>query len=248
MVLSFKNDQFAVFDDFLLPQEFMVVWNYFQSVDFEFIQSKKWVKVNRLLDGNPLFGPVLYSERHRSNIHGTVFPSGEGLDIVCSKIQSQAYLFESLIGKKDEDWKYFFARSYLYPAGSGLSWHDDYGNNMGAYVLYVHPSWNSQWGGELFIADPSTRNMKRTKVPVTLESAETKFVGPYLNNSDESEKLMANGIGHYIQPKPNRLIIISAGVQHMVKKVEISAGDNCRCSIAGFFIKPNKIDSRFDKE
>src|SRR5437016_561861 len=43
-------------------------------------------------------------------------------------------------------------RSYLYPRGSKLSWHDDRTEFSGALTYYIHPRWGSTWGGELMVA------------------------------------------------------------------------------------------------
>lgn len=240
---TISTDQFAVFDNCITKEEQQFLWNYFRSVSFEYIQARRWSKVNRLSDGNALCGPPAYSERDRLDPTAQLFPTGSALDIVCDLILGNVKAFEPWIGRYGENWRHFFARPFLYPAGTGLSWHDDYGKSSGAYVLFMHPLWNSQWGGELLIADPSTRNMPRKKEP--MYKGDSLFVGPYLDNRDESEKLLQHGVGHYIQPVPGRLVVIGDGVMHMVKKVEPAAGDNCRCSITGFFVNPLKTDQRF---
>lgn len=243
MNLIFQNENFAVFDDFLDHKSIQFVWNYFQSVDFEFVQVKKWVKVNRLSDGNSLFGSVQYSEQVKGVIDGMTYPSGSGLDLVSKKIMENLGNFEPWIGKKGNDWEFFFVRPYLYPQGTGLSWHDDYTQVAGAFTLYVHPYWNVQWGAELLIADSSTKNMKRPKYKL-FGIEDDQLIGPYLDNKDENEKLLEFGIGYFIHPKPNRFVLIASGVQHTIKKVDITAGDHCRCAIAGFFIAQNKVDIR----
>ena len=47
------------------------------------------------------------------------------------------------------------------------------------------------------------------------------------------------GMGQYISPKPNRLVVIAGGNPHMINKVSPSAGDHGRCTIAGFFHCPS---------
>lgn len=245
MKIVLKTDQFIVIDDLLDVADFELIWNQFQSTEFEFIQSRKWIKINRLLDGNPLYGKVMLSERTSFDNAPYTYPSKTGMDILCSALLSNLDEFEYLIGKHLIDWQYFFVRPYLYPAGTGLSWHDDYGKNSGSYVFFVHQTWNVQWGGELLVSESSCDDMKRHK-SATNKFSEMSFLGPYIDNSDENLMLLKSGYGQFIQPKPNRLVVLRSGVQHMIKKVELSAGHNCRCSFAGFFVNQHKIDTRFD--
>ncbi len=243
MELVFKNDEFAVFDNFFSSIDFELAWNYFQSEEYKFIHSTRWVKVNHLLDGNPLLGPAYLSDQNPEDKVSKVYPVGNGMDLIFNKIRDHEQTIEPWVGKRDRDWKFFFGRPYLYPQGTGLAWHDDYTGVTGAYILYMHPQWNSRWGGELMIADPSTNNMARPQKQVP-GSSQPKILGPYIDNSFDSERLLEVGIGHFIQPKPNRFIVLKAGVQHMIKKVEAAAGDHSRCSISGFFLNPAKADAR----
>jgi 2OG-Fe(II) oxygenase superfamily len=240
--LSYQTSEFAVFDDFLDRHSLQLVWNYIQSEDFSFMQVKRWSKVNRLLDGNSLLGPTTYSD-HANNVpEDVVYPTGRGPDLVIEKILKSLAEFEPWTGKREDEWQYFTLRPYLYPQGVGLSWHDDYTKSTAQFVLYVHPYWNAHWGAELLVAN--VRDMPRPRVEL-YGASELAFVGPFLDNSDESDRLMELGVGHYVAPRPNRLILMAAGVQHTVKKVEPAAGDNVRASVTGFFINQSKVDRRF---
>src|SRR5690348_236665 len=98
MNITLKTDQFAVFDHFLSESAFRQVWAEFQATEFEFIQTKQWVKVNRLGDGNALFGRPLYSDRQRSNLGGRYYPAGNGFDLVCEAISGSLPEFIPWIG------------------------------------------------------------------------------------------------------------------------------------------------------
>lgn len=239
----FGTEDFAVFDNFLPITEFKDVWNYFQSEEFLFIHGSKWVKINRLIDGNPLLGTPYISNANEKDTKTKIYPTGKGIDHVFKTINASEDLFKPWIGERNIDWKFFFARAYLYPQHTGLAWHDDYTGVSGAFIYYVHPVWNVSWGGELMIADPSTRNMSRPKTKLYGSSDEV-VLGPYMDNESDNKKLLEIGVGHFVHPKPNRIILVKSGVQHMVKKVDAAAGDRCRSSIAGFFLNPNKVDQR----
>ena len=57
----------------------------------------------------------------------------------------------------------------------------------------------------------------------------------HLDNDDASRLLMAHGVGSFVMPKPNRLVIIAGGVPHSVARVRPAAGRKVRASISGFF-------------
>jgi Rps23 Pro-64 3,4-dihydroxylase Tpa1-like proline 4-hydroxylase len=141
------------------------------------------------------------------------------------------------VGSYGKDWAYFFSRSYIYPAGCGLSWHRDNEHNAtGAFVYYAHPYWDPQWGGEFLVASLKTKEAVFPKTK-TYEGQE-KFLGSHMENSHEIPILMEEGVGTYILPKPNRLVFLTSGVIHCIKKVEAAAGNKLRGTIQGFFQDP----------
>jgi len=50
----------------------------------------------------------------------------------------------------------------------------------------------------------------------------------------------------YIMPKPNKLVIITSGIIHSIKKVKEAAGDRVRASITGFFQDPAMLLKKND--
>lgn len=228
---------FKIFDNFLTPEEHQLVWHYIQNERLEFVHQSRWVKAFRLTDGRPLWGPAILSDPYEADQKRAAYPSGKGIDLVIKKLKEIVPQCEDIIGKQGEDWAYFFSRAYIYPKNTGLSWHRDNQNNAtGAFVYYAHPEWNAQWGGEFLVASPKTKDFVfPTK---KLYEGEEKFLGSHLDNTVETEVLLNDEPGTYILPKPNRLVFLTSGVLHCIKKVEDSAGHNVRASIQGFFQDP----------
>lgn len=110
----------------------------------------------------------------------------------------------------------------LYERNSSLYWHRDTPAVVtGSCTYYAHPEWNVQWGGELFIAHPSARDIPERNGPSMISPKEVMGRGlvqlsGHLDNSEVNEALMAAGMGHYVMPKPNRLVVMKTGNPHMI--------------------------------
>jgi hypothetical protein len=250
MNLVAETKQFHVYDDVLVEKDFRAVWNYVQLESYLPVHHDGWVKVWRLSDGLPLGAAttVLYeSPRQRSgsdDAKGTrIYPTHTGLDRVLEVLRSHADQLADLVGKWGVDFENVSARSFLYPQGTGLSWHEDAVNYTGGYAFYAHPEWNVQWGGELLVADEATlaEPVEDGRLPVlTRTEGGLKLskirIPPFLDNARQNAVLGRRGMGCYITPKPNRLVVIAAGNAHAINRVHPAAGDHVRCTIAGFFI------------
>jgi Rps23 Pro-64 3,4-dihydroxylase Tpa1-like proline 4-hydroxylase len=205
--------------------------------EFESVHSKKWTKAWPVSDGNPLCGKVYISHPSSVENTSTLYPSGNAFDILIRKIIENRSLFEKYVGVFDEDWKYFYCRPYVYNANSGLSWHQDSHLAIsGAYSFYCHKHWNVGWGGELLID-------KFDNVDFALPLREkyeggTATIGCHIDNTPMSENLMQQGLGTFIQPRPNRLVVLKKGILHTIKKVDSAAGSNLRMTLQGFFMNP----------
>ncbi|NJM20898.1 MAG: proline hydroxylase [Richelia sp. RM2_1_2] len=233
MRLVAKNTQFVVFDDFLSVEDFELVKKYIHDENYQIYDASQFDRVYRLFDGKPLIGkssrfsekfPGVYSHDQKNCTTLT------GIDVFVEHLLSNSEILNEWIGKKDIDWKGFTAKVYLYPQGSGLTWHDDGGNKTGSYAFYTHPSWNVQWGGDLLIPDESTKNHDYQLVTIIKS-----------DNRYDKNKNIEVGMGQYIAPKPNRLVVIAGENPHRINKVEPTAGDRIRSSISGFFVKCNYI-------
>ncbi|HEO1336056.1 TPA: proline hydroxylase, partial [Legionella pneumophila] len=206
MKLVLNNDVLAVIDDFLELSAFEKIWNFIQTEKFKFVHSSRWVNAFSLEDGSPLWGGVTISHpRPEPCTTEQIYPTNTTIDLFIKELIAGSADYSHLIGSKDRDWDFFYARPYLYPRGSGLSWHTDGKFKIsGAYVYYCHPVWDLNWGAELLI-NP-TRQLNFEYSEVTLINNTKKKVGFHLN-STELNNYVGDGIGYYVVPKPNRLVI-----------------------------------------
>lgn len=218
MKISSQNKKFAIIDGLLPDDQFERVWRHFQTESYSIPHQSGWQKVWRLSDANCMGGPS-YSLAKK--------PFNNYMDAVSSYMLGALKYAPDIAGVQGEDWVDATFRPYIYPRGTKLSWHNDGGNYHAALTYYVHPKWGSTWGGELMAAETPD-----------LESYQNKNKGqPHLDHRWEDEFLAEKGGGQFIIPKPNRLVIMKAGVFHSINRVDADAGDNARCSIVSFLIK-----------
>lgn len=218
---TYKDDGFVVLDDFLDEDGWSQVWTHFQFEQLLPVTTTEgaW----KLEDGQPLAGPEFHSpprEEGYPSPEGT-YPTGTGLDPFIERLLDHQDALTAWVG---ESWFRFTGRPYVYGSGSALTWHrDDHEYYSGAFIFYAHPEWNVQWGGELLVADP--------------EGLDGLPVMPFrFDNTDYSEMLLERGVGRYVLPRPNRLVVLGDRA-HMVTPVTRAAGRNVRASLAGFFLK-----------
>ena len=127
---------------------------------------------------------------------------------------------------------------HVYMSGSELSWHRDGALGGGAYSFYIHNDWRHTWGGNLLIASSDTKFHSNN--PSEGTSAEDMLGGYGILSrvwdlSEESSLIMNPGFGRYFAPLPNRLMITTGDTMHKVERVDLSAGENTRRSLTGFF-------------
>jgi hypothetical protein len=118
---------------------------------------------------------------------------------------------------------------WIYPAGLSLH-HDGAPKLAGSYTYFVHNHWNLHWGGQLLILDP--RTIHAPPLPPSAPRRSTWIV-----DDVENDRVWDPALALCIFPKPNRIVFIREGVQHLVTRVDSAAGQNARLSIAGFFRK-----------
>jgi hypothetical protein len=201
-----ETEDFVIYDDVLPPDQFAAVWAAVQHEEYLMPHISGWSKVWRLSDGVCLGG------RDYDTSKGV--PEGY-VSLMNSMFTNVANAHPAIV----PGWDRLNIRSYLYPRGTKLSWHNDLGY-AGAVIFYAHPEWASTWGGELMIA----RTPPCAAVPP-----------PHLDHKEEDKFLGAYGTGTYITCKPNRLVLTRAGVWHSINRVDEDAGDHCRASVVGFF-------------
>lgn len=200
-------------DDFLDLEDFAKVWKYVQAESYvQPMSAGSWLKVWRLGDNQPL-GSNAY--------HSTTLPHNNMMDLINEKFVEIAGQYKDIVS----EYKELILRSYIYARGCKLSWHDDSTVYAGAATYYTHPKWGSTWGGELMIAE----------APSIEEVFKQKPSGPHLEHEWEDRYINIYGLGQWISPKPNRLVLMAPGVYHSINRVDPDAGDHCRCGIVGFF-------------
>lgn len=206
MIKLVETEDFVVYDEVMENGQLEAVWNAVQGEDYAIPHMGGWSKVWRATDGSPM-GSRDYETSDK--------PFGNYMDLMKFLITGAAKAHGGII----PSWDKLILRSYLYPRGTKLNWHNDVGYK-GAAILYVHPEWASTWGGELMIANtPDSGNLPP----------------PHLDHREEDKFLSKFGIGTYITCKPNRLVLTKAGVWHSINRVDADAGDHCRAGVVGFF-------------
>jgi hypothetical protein len=233
----FSNERYAVFDDFLAPPDFAGVWRFVQAQRYERVHAHGWDPVWLLHDGEPLGSAVVETGEspvleRGSRIRGAApvhsYPTGTHVDRLLEELGLAADALAPWIGRQGRDWTVVTARAFLYPKETGLGWHKDAGVFSGAFVYYAHPEWESYWGGELFVA----------RLP---KGRAALAEGSPLDPRALHRALSEIGAGEYIAPKPNRLVVLRAGTPHRINAVHAAAGSHVRCSIAGFFVRPEAL-------
>lgn len=221
------DENVMIVDHFLPAGDHLRLWEFFQKQQFRFVNSDKWIKAFRVQDGHPLRGPTFRLGEPPPRDGGMqliYYPTETIIDSFIDSLSSAELDIPGFL-KCVETFK-VMSTLYAYPTGTALSWHKD-AVYKGAFIYYVHPYWGATWGGELLVASPDD-NERATDQTQAVST-------PAFDAREESAFLMDTGKGRYYMPKPNRLIVIRPGVNHMVKKVEPNAGENLRCSISGFF-------------
>ena len=237
-----SNPQFLVIDDFLNVDHFRLVWRYLQNEPYQHIHQEGIVPVFRTTDGNALVGRTVYAAADRRSDRESfralvakdsgalAYPAEVGADIVVAAILRRTTSLKPWIGERSGDWRYLTATAWAYPQGTALSWHRDGEFYTGAYIYYGHEEWNVTWGGELLIADE--RIDKKRNKKLREQSTMHQF-----DNDAENKHLLTRGVGQYVMPKPNRLIVLSAGYTHAIAPIRPAAGRHVRASVSGFFIR-----------
>lgn len=222
MRLVFERGDALVFDDLLPPPAFEALSAHIEGLEYRSVHARHWKKSWRLSDGDPLRGPAVYFDPG-GRFHGDepVYPTGTPLDPVVEAVRQAAALHPAIVGTEGRDWISLFLSPWLYPVGSGLSYHRDGGEYSGSFTFFVNASWRLDWGGLLLLGDEST--------PV--EPVRDAW----------GEKAAASGAraswASCICPRPNRLALIGPDCGHMITRVDRNAGSSVRASVAGFFLR-----------
>jgi Rps23 Pro-64 3,4-dihydroxylase Tpa1-like proline 4-hydroxylase len=228
---------FVVIDDFLAPELQQHIWLYFQVENFARVDVSSPTGQWSWHDGGALRGPTI---GYRTKWHAK-YPTGTAVDALMEALVRQEERLRPALGRYEIDWDDFSASPSLYPSGTGLSWHRDAETNAGSFVYYVHPQWNVEWGGELLLGDPSQMSIPASHgpffnpAPVESEDDGASWLNSHMENQRASDTLLASGVGSFVMPKSNRLVVIRGGLPHKIAKVSVAAGAHLRASVTGFF-------------
>lgn len=216
LVVDAKNTK--VYDDVLTPEEFKIVFDYYNYIPLVFkVVQGEWNRVWTFSDGQILVGRENYFP-----VKGEDFALRDSdnilLDMV-SKIQNciqETGFFEDNLGA--------VMTPFCWPPGTGLSWHND-SNYRGAFTFYAHNYWSPEWGGE-FLTVEAEEYILDNKKDITWK---------VFDNQELFDLIMDKGIGHFFHPKPNRLIINKGGDCGILHKVNKSTSDSRpRLTFQGF--------------
>jgi len=230
-VLQYKSPEAIVYDGVLPSNEFRALFRYLNGVQYASVHADRWHKVWRLYDGNPLTAKASWYHQHpTAKSRKPAFPTGTALDPLARWIIERAPELESVIGEA-ASWESMSFAPFIYPAGSGLSLHQDGNPYTGAFTYFAHPQWKLHWGGALLILDPRTPSR---------DVAGGELAPAFLADDEETARVFDPGLAQAILPRPNRIVFLSPTVQHVLTRVDATAGQAARISVAGFFHKPTQ--------
>ncbi len=251
MYVAFQCAQFVVLDDFLPPADFEQLWRWFQVAPFFSNDTRGLHGSWRLDDGRVFRGPDVYYGEVAAQVaaaHEGAFahPTGTALDLLAEAFARSEEHYRELVGAQGRDWRTVAMAPRLYERNSALYWHRDTPSVVtGSVTFYAHPEWNIQWGGELFIAHPEALQIPDSHGPSMIAPVEVMGRGMvqlsgHLDNAEVNARLMEMGMGYYVMPKPNRLVVMKTGNPHMISPVRPAAGDHVRASVTLFLIRPGQ--------
>jgi Rps23 Pro-64 3,4-dihydroxylase Tpa1-like proline 4-hydroxylase len=234
----FESPEAVVFDDFLPEEVYERVRAFCLEADYEYINTRGAVsRAWHVHDGFPLrstLNEFYYAEGLEKPEGSHVYPTGSGMDAFLEALLRVQPEVEHLTGRLGRDWGHVSATAWMYPPGTGLSMHDDgSGVYTGAYVYFLNPEWRLHWGGLLLLVEGegNQRVYAHRKSTDEIEFYRRKW----LHANEMDELLMEHGFARCVFPKRNRIVFIANNAYHMVTRVNETAGDNLRMSIAGFF-------------
>ncbi len=245
MVLTWACDQFVVFDEVLPEADFAALWTHVQRLALQPVNLGAPLSPWLLTDGQPMQGPatlaVVDPLAEAMDTKTARHPTGTPLDTLVTQILGKSEPLARWTGDRVAEWAVLTAVPWIYPPGSALSWHTDGAMYSAAYSYYVHPVWDPHWGGELVLAHESTRYQRELE----LDPHDGKPVATAAERFDRSRltaRIAEPGFGHYITPRPNRLVVMAGGHAHKIARVDATAGSHVRASIAGFFLRSRSIE------
>jgi len=228
-VLTAREGEFAIYDNFLSQAEFAALGSYANSSEYRHVHNEGVRKVWRLHDGSPLQGETTFLGADLAPGRLSAAYAQKPIHRFLARLNDTVDVNARLVGERSSGWKRVSAAPWVYPAGTALSLHADNGRYSGSYTFFVHPRWGLHWGGYLLILNPS-KYFEQQAMPDT-----NGFGHWWLSDDMETDAFEDPGVAVAILPRPNRLVLIAPHAYHMVTRVDANAGQNPRVSIAGFF-------------
>jgi 2OG-Fe(II) oxygenase superfamily len=226
-----QNDEFGylIVDNLLAPAGQSALHEHAMQDSFFYENSFEWNRVWHPISGMALLtGPKSFGQTGKP---GPMFPTDTPYDIFFSSIEQYLDLIGSFLYLPSDQVRYVMS-AYLYRAGWGLPWHEDIGEDMeykGAFTYYLHDQWRGNWGGELMIL-AEERYSRGNSSDKLIDLSFTQGTGL------RAPSQIVNGVGTFIMPKPNRLVVLRPKVLHSVAPVSPLAGEHMRFSLAGFYL------------
>ena len=232
-----QTEFLTIVDNLLLPEHCKALWNYFQLQSFRRIDALGMQGQWLLEDSGVLRGPTVGWGRKWE----AQYPTQSAVDDVMEAVAYAAEHYATTVGQRGTDWEVFSAVATIYAGGQGRLWHRATEEDIGTWVYYAHPIWNIEWGGELFVAHERDVSAAygaylHRLLPMT-DHPDPPPWKSHLDNEDANELLMERGIGSFVAPKPNRLVIVKGGTPQAIAKVRASAGRHVHASMGGVFKK-----------
>lgn len=239
--VTVQTDLCTIVDDLLLPQQCDALWNFFQLQSFQRVDALGMQGQWPLEDSGVLRGPTVGWSRKWD----AQYPTKSPIDLIMKALVDAADQFAATVGKKGETWRVFTAAPTIYVAGQGRQWHRDADDDVGSWVYYAHPEWNIEWGGELFLSPqlvPPEFGVFLHRLRPMEDHPDPPAWKSHLDNDDANRLLLetgiGSGIGSFVAPRPNRLVIVKGGTPQAQAKVRPSAGRHVHATIGGVFKKP----------
>jgi hypothetical protein len=229
--LALRAETHAVFDELLDAASLERLWASFQVQSMRRVDALGIGAHWALDDAAVLRGPTVGLGHTYDAAHPTHTP----IDLVIDAIVAMEKELRPWLGARGEGWAVLGASAAVSPPGTGMPWHRDAPHFAGSYAFYAHPRWNVEWGGELLLSDDLSIG---EETGIYFHRVAGEAAPSHLDNEDASALLMARGLGSFVAPKPNRLVVIRGGTPHAVAKVRAAAGRAARCSVNGFFVRP----------
>jgi Rps23 Pro-64 3,4-dihydroxylase Tpa1-like proline 4-hydroxylase len=219
--LDCKNIQ--VFDNVISSEEFEKLHDWFNAIPYAWKNAQEeWNKAWSTTDGSILLGRKMFFS---PSLNEELSPDDQALKPILNQIK---HAVDEFIGL--ENVVQVGITPYVWPPGVGLSWHTD-SNYIGTFTYYVHKHWGANWSGEFLTIEADSYIEKPDGLKWRV-----------FDNADLENLIVEHGIGHFIQPKPNRLVIGKAGdngILHKVNRSTMQAKD--RLTLQGFLFKNEKI-------